>query len=73
MTPYFDENKYQPISLITCAALYDLGYEVNFDAADKAWDDSNNYKAFGVEPVVVPSKSFVINDEKVKRPKQLSL
>ena len=75
MTPYFDESKLQPISPITCAALYDLGYKVNFDAADRAWEDDNNYtyNAIRADPMVVPSKSFVIDDEKIRRPKLLSL
>ena len=73
MTPYFDKNKYQPISSITCAALYDLGYEINFDAADLAWEDDNNYRAMRSEPVAVPSKSFVIDEKKILRPKLLSL
>jgi hypothetical protein len=80
MTPYFDKSKLQPISPITCAALYDLGYKVNFGAADRAfgaadraWEDDTNYNAIRADPMVVPSKSFVIDDEKIRRPKLLSL
>ena len=34
MTPYFEKNKYQPLSHVSVAALADLGYRVNMVAAD---------------------------------------
>jgi len=34
MTPVFEKGKYQPLSRVTVAALEDLGYTVNFGAAD---------------------------------------
>lgn len=39
MTPYFESGKFQPITRVSLAALADLGYEVNMDAADP-WVDS---------------------------------
>lgn len=34
MTPFFEEDKYQPFSRVSVAALADLGYKVNLNAAD---------------------------------------
>ncbi len=34
MTPYFEENAYQPLSSISIASIGDLGYKVNISAAD---------------------------------------
>ena len=40
MTPYFESGKYQPITRVSIAALADLGYSVNMDAADR-WLGTN--------------------------------
>ena len=34
MTPVFEQGKYQPLSKVSVAALADLGYKVNMNAAD---------------------------------------
>ncbi len=75
MTPYFDEGKYQPISRITTASLYDLGYEVDFGASD-AWN--RNGRGLDLQngngtDVLVPSKSFVIDESAIYHPKMLHL
>ena len=72
MTPYFDEDKFQPLSSITCAALYDLGYEVNFDAADKPWVRDGQFASMTTNRIT-PSTSFILNQERMKRPGLLSL
>ena len=34
MTPYFEKDMYQPLSKVSIASLFDLGYEVNTSVAD---------------------------------------
>jgi hypothetical protein len=74
MTPFFDEGRYQPISRITTAALFDLGYEVNFQASDN-WDGKKRMmtESEDVEGVLVASKSFVVDETVIIKPKMLEL
>ena len=81
MTPYFEENKYQPFSRVSVAALADLGYEVDMSAADplKIHDsESDNDIEMGKftklddELLVLdgqrPSKTFVLDSSNMIEP-----
>jgi len=73
MTPYFESGKYQPITRISLAALEDLGYEVNMDAAEP-WieagvlsrklslekDVLQAKNTFSLQGSILPVKSFEI-------------
>jgi hypothetical protein len=77
MTPYFESGKYQPISRVSLAALEDLGYQVNMDAADPWLDISTSTRqltaegknldllqannTFSLEDNIVHVKSFEID------------
>lgn len=74
MTPYFDEGTYQPISRITTAALYDLGYDVDFSASD-AWNkrSSRTLLMKNETETLIPTKSFVIDEAAIIKPKMMKL
>ena len=72
MTPYFDGGKYQPVSRITTAALFDLGYEVDFGASD-AWNRKGRYLNSNETETLVPTKSFVIDEAAIIKPKMMMI
>lgn len=72
MTPYFDSGKQQPISRITTAALSDLGYEVDINASD-SWTKRNRYLQGEEDGILVPTKSFVVGESSIIKPKMLEL
>ena len=72
MTPYFDEGKYQPISRITTAALYDLGYEVDFGASD-TWNKQGRSLVLNETETLVPTHSFKIDENSIIKPKMQRL
>jgi hypothetical protein len=49
MTPYFEGGKYQPVTRVSLAALEDLGYEVNMDAAEPWLDTSTLSRQLSAE------------------------
>jgi hypothetical protein len=72
MTPYFDEGKFQPLSRITAAALADLGYQVDFRAADSwARNDRLMMAESNETDAILPSKSFVIDETAIIKPKMM--
>ncbi len=75
MTPYFDEGKYQPISRITAAALFDLGYDVNFSSADSWSENMDRSLAMQTNEskVIVPTKSFVVDEAMIIKPIMIDL
>ena len=70
MTPYFEANKYQPLTRVTVAALRDLGYKVNMDAADP-WTkhDEDTRLLSGTGDVLFPISSFSMNKTNMVEPK----
>jgi len=74
MTPIFDEDMYQPISRVTVGALEDVGYKVNYAAADP-YQSRNNYTSniddmlyASVKSMHIPETSFILDDSKIIRP-----
>mmetsp|Transcript_8024 Transcript_8024/g.10203 ORF Transcript_8024/g.10203 Transcript_8024/m.10203 type:complete len:81 (-) Transcript_8024:1255-1497(-) len=70
MTPYFEYDQHQPISRVSVAALKDLGYEVNMDAADPLFhQNSTLHRHLSDEHVILkPSKSFILSESNILRP-----
>ena len=73
MTPYFDEGKYQPISRITAAALFDLGYEINFNATDPWNSGGRMVTETNGTGIVAPTTSFVLDEQAIIKPMMLDL
>jgi len=59
MTGWFEAGSYQPISRVTAGGLEDLGYVVNYDAADE-WPGTRRRLAAG--GVLTPDASFSLDD-----------
>lgn len=77
MTPYFEENKYQPFSRVSVAALTDLGYTVNMNAADpliphnhisSSDHNNNNNRMLDIDDKPKPSKTFQLDSSNMIRP-----
>jgi len=60
MTPYFEAHLYQPITRITVGALDDMGYVVDYSAADPYIPPRDT--------TLIPKSSFVLDDSRMKRP-----
>mmetsp|Transcript_21103 Transcript_21103/g.29570 ORF Transcript_21103/g.29570 Transcript_21103/m.29570 type:complete len:476 (+) Transcript_21103:187-1614(+) len=73
MTPLFEKNKYQPLSRVTIGALEDLGYNVNYDAADP-WELKRNLETMSNEAIpnnrhyLKPTETFFLNETMFERP-----
>ena len=66
MTPFFEENKYQPISRVSVGALLDLGYEVNMNAADSLKKEDKDTRFLRKKAnILFPTTSFFLNDTKM--------
>merc|ERR1712007_237386 len=64
MTPTFEKDVYQPLSRVTVGALEDLGYQVNYAAADPFF-----LQDAAVENVTRAKTSFNLDQQfTVKRP-----
>ena len=70
MTPYFEANKYQPLTTVTVAALLDLGYEVNMDAADPWTRHSEDSRLLSRNhgDALFPISSFSMNETNMVDP-----
>lgn len=75
MTPIFDEDMYQPISRVTVGALEDVGYQVDYAAADpyessnKIIKDKGDILYVSVKSQNTPETSFILDQSKIKRPR----
>jgi len=67
MTPYFEKDKYQPLTRVTAGALQDLGYEVNFNAADTF--ENHKSRSLANTQHMTPTKTFNLEDYMIHRPK----
>lgn len=66
MTPFFEENKYQPISRVSIGALQDLGYEVNMNAADSSRRENKDFRFLSnAGSKLFPTSSFSLNETKM--------
>ena len=83
MTPYFDDSAKQPLSRVTCAALEDLGYDVNYRTCDP-WPENATRRGFlqikdqeknedSTVELMIPTRSFVLDETNMVRPQMLRL
>jgi hypothetical protein len=77
MTPYFDNGTYQPFSRVSVAALADLGYLVNMEAADPLYFKQEYYYHSGNETFYRkmkaldeqrPTTTFVLDSSNIIHP-----
>jgi len=67
MTPYFEKDKYQPLTRVTAGALQDLGYEVNFYAADVF--ENHKSRSLAKTQHMTPTETFNLENYIIHRPK----